>query len=497
MLFSSAVFIFAFLPVCLILFYSVRRCAGLDQALWVLLIGSLYFYSYWYPPYLALLTGSIVGNFYLGQVLSREGARRRGLLIFGIALNLAAIFYFKYFGFFTEIINLFPAADFPVVKVALPLGISFFTFQQITYLVDSYEGTTKDHKLSHYALFVTFFPQLIAGPIVHHTEIIPQFLKKNRPFLTEALGVGISIFAFGLFKKIIIADGLAEYANSMFSSVSQGPVDMTVAWGGVLAYTLQLYFDFSGYSDMAIGLGKMCCIDLPLNFNSPYKAVSISDFWRRWHMTLSRFLRDYVYIPMGGSRAGSLLTYRNLFLTMVIGGIWHGAGWTFIFWGTLHGAYLLINHGYRAMTSRLGWRPLPAVLGRTMTFVSVVWAWVFFRADSFGAGVSVSKSMLGLNGIVFPERLQKVFHGLENYGVHFFGGSASELLKQWIFIIIAGCIVFALPNVSEIFSYNSKTTGRMVWKPRLGWALIVAVVLFASVREACFVQSSDFLYFDF
>lgn len=498
MLFSSAIFIFGFLPLCFVLFYAVRRFAGLERALWCLMLMSLVFYSYWYPPYLILLLTSIIFNFLLGKVLCSEHPRRKALLVMGVALNLVAIFYFKYAGFVATTINWVSPWSLPVINIALPLGISFFTFQQITYLVDSYEGKTRDHKFGHYALFVSFFPQLIAGPIVHHSEVIPQFLEKKRVDLASALGHGLSIFAFGLFKKIVIADGLAPYANTMFSTASGGTVDFVAAIGGVMAYTFQLYFDFSGYSDMAIGLGKMFGINIPLNFNSPYKATSISDFWRRWHMTLSRFLRDYVYIPMGGSRHGAHKTYRNLFLTMVIGGIWHGAGWAFIVWGALHGLYLLINHWYRIIEAKLHFPAIHPVVARIITFACVVWGWVFFRASTLQDGVQIARSLVGLDGIILPERFGEVFGALQTLGVQFYGGGAAELVQQWISIGGAILIAFFMPNVADIFGILSGEKVRLLrWKPNLIWGVLIGAVLFLALREACFVQSSDFLYFDF
>ena len=291
----------------------------------------------------------------------------------------------------------------------LPLGISFFTFQKIAYLVDAYRGEVRAGGFLSFALFVTFFPQLIAGPIVHHSEVIPQFGQKStyRPNL-DNLSMGIGIFVLGLAKKTVLADSIATYATPVFRAAQAG-ADPTLfeAWGGALAYTFQLYFDFSGYSDMAIGLALMFNIRLPINFNSPYKATNIIDFWRRWHITLSRFLRDYLYIPLGGNRHGVARRYANLMLTMLLGGLWHGAGWTFIVWGGLHGIFLVINHFWHALgvgsATTSGARPgSDGSAARTITFLAVMVAWVFFRAEDFDAATRILAGMAGLNGVQLP-----------------------------------------------------------------------------------------------
>ena len=333
MLFNSFEFIFAFLPVVVLLVWAFGRFASFQAVVAVLVAASLFFYGWWNPVYLLIIVLSMVINYQLGKRLSKR--KEKPLLYVGVLLNLFSLGYFKYTDFVLDNVNLLLESPIPLPNVVLPLAISFFTFQQVAYLVDSFRGETVEKHPLDYALFVTFFPQLIAGPIVHHKEMLPQFAKGHASITAKNMGIGLSIFAMGLFKKAVIADGIAGYANIAFVTVDTGgTLDFFAAWAGALAYTFQLYFDFSGYSDMAIGLARMFGIVLPLNFYSPYKAVNISEFWRRWHMTLSRFLRDYLYIALGGNRNGNLNRYRNLFLTMVLGGIWHGAGWNFLIWGS-------------------------------------------------------------------------------------------------------------------------------------------------------------------
>src|SRR4029434_10458885 len=306
------------------------------------------------------------------------------LLVFGLVLNLATLGYFKYANFFVDNLNAVAGLDVVLGKVVLPIGISFFTFQKIAFLVDAYRDRVDRLNFIDYALFVTFFPQLIAGPIVHHSEVIRQF-RERAAVSMPTIALGVTIFAIGLAKKVILADTAALYASPRFEAVAAGArPDALAAWGAALAYAAQLYFDFSGYSDMAIGAGLLFGIRLPVNFASPYRAESIIDFWHRWHITLSRFLRDYLYVPLGGNRKGRARRYVNLLITMVLGGFWHGAGWTFVIWGSLHTIYLVANHVWRALSGPPGAgsgssSPLECRLGQAVTFVAVVVAWVFFR----------------------------------------------------------------------------------------------------------------------
>ncbi len=332
MLFNSYVFIFAFFPIVFFGFYTIGKHSHALASLW-LAASSLFFYGWWDVRYVSLLLVSIVFNYAVGYLIARSLARTqanqpRMLLVVAIAVNLILLGYFKYAHFFVDNLNYLTGTTLSLGQVILPLGISFFTFTQIAFLVDTYQRKVKEFNFVHYMLFVTYFPHLIAGPVLHHKEMMPQFAKRNVCHLNwDNVAVGLSIFVLGLAKKVLIADSLAEFATPIFSAVAAGEqVMLFESWIGALAYTLQLYFDFSAYSDMAIGLSLMFNVRLPMNFNSPYKATSIIDFWRRWHITLSRFLRDYLYIPLGGSRHGKARRYMNLMITMLLGGLWHGAG---------------------------------------------------------------------------------------------------------------------------------------------------------------------------
>src|SRR5213078_193112 len=378
MLFSSYTFLFQFLPATVLAFAAARRHSP-RAGIMVLAGASLFFYGAWRPVYLLLLIASITINFALGLRM-QDPLRRRAAGSFGVALNLAVLCYFKYTNFIFDSLNVLTGAPLPFVNIILPLGISFFTFQQIAYLVDVMRGARVERDIVSYTLFVSFFPHLIAGPLVHHAEMIPQF-KRGRTGRSAVLAArGLAIFAAGLFKKVVIADNLAQFVSPVFAHLDAGGgVTTSWAWLATLAYTLQIYFDFSGYSDMAIGLALLFGIRLPVNFRSPYKASSIIEFWRRWHITLSRFLRDYLYIPLGGNRRGRVRTYVNLLVTMLLGGLWHGAAWRFVLWGGMHGTGLAVERWWdeRRGTTAVH-RPW---LRWLLTFHMVCLAWVFFRAD--------------------------------------------------------------------------------------------------------------------
>lgn len=401
MLFTSAVFLIAFLPLTLALFFAVGRVAP-RVGMFLLIAASFFFYGWWDYHYAPLLAASILMNYFAGlAIAASEGRRRKLLAAVAITANLLILAYFKYINFI--IWNLDAIADLRIAprQVTLPLGISFFTFTQIAYLADIYARKAFEANLGRYSLFVTYFPHLIAGPILHHSEMMPQFASRNTYRISLAnLTDGGLLFCIGMTKKVILADGVALYANPVFDTGT--PLSFTQAWIGALAYTFQLYFDFSGYSDMAVGLSKLFNIDLPYNFNSPYKALDIVDFWRRWHMTLSRFLRDYVYISLGGNRLGEARRSINLFLTMLIGGLWHGAGWTFVVWGGLHGVYLLIAHSFRRMSAAAeGARTAPPlrVMSWTLTFVAVTAAWVIFRAPDLSRAGQILVAMADPRGL--------------------------------------------------------------------------------------------------
>ena len=407
MLFTDHVFLTKFLPLVLLGFFTCL----FSKKRWhshVLLIGaSLIFYSWFKAEYLILLIGSIVTNYVLAKyILAQPGTpKSKEILVIGITGNLLLLGIYKYLGFLTLNIKAIFDIGLPDPALLLPLAISFFTFQQISYLCDSHAGKVNpsSHTPLDYTLFVTFFPQLVAGPIVHHSEMMPQFRKAIASSTRAVMFCeGLCLFAIGLFKKLAIADSVAPYANQVFASADGGTaLTSLTAWGGALAYTFQIYFDFSGYSDMAIGLGLLFAIRLPWNFNSPYKSENMSDFWRRWHMTLSRWLRDYLYIPLGGNRNGKVRRYVNNFTTMVLGGLWHGAHWNFIIWGALHGVYLIANQFVRAIAKFFGVIDIVEtsksirLSSWAITFLATVVAWVFFRATTTAGALSMIQSMFG------------------------------------------------------------------------------------------------------
>lgn len=379
--FNSYEYLLVFLPVTAAVYLTLSGY-GYDTVskVW-LVLASLVFYSWWGLHYLPLIIISILVNYAIGTTLGRSGitpALRRLLLIAGLAFNLGLLGYFKYANFFVDNLSAL-GMNTNLARIALPLAISFFTFQKIAYLVDSFRGETVGYNFLDYALFVTFFPQLIAGPIVHHKDVVPQFRdRSNSGPRSNNIAIGLSILSLGLFKKVMIADAFAPIATLGFDGT--GPLSCLDAWLASISYTFQLYFDFSGYTDMAIGAALLFNIRLPINFNSPYQALDIQDFWRRWHITLSRFLRDYVYIPLGGNRIGEPSTYANLFATFLIGGLWHGASWMFVIWGSLHGTAVVVH---RAWTK--SGRSIPRPLAWCLTFTFVSFAWIFFRASDMAA----------------------------------------------------------------------------------------------------------------
>jgi D-alanyl-lipoteichoic acid acyltransferase DltB (MBOAT superfamily) len=508
LLFNSFEFIFLFLPLTLAGWFAAARVAGEKAAQLWLIAASTFFYGWWNPLYLPLLGAVMVFTYLIGKRLS--AAPSKLLLAFGIAVLLGVLGWFKYAKFLVANIDALTGADWTVGAVVLPLAISFFTFQKIAYLVDSYKGLTRDTRPLEFTLFVVFFPQLIAGPIVHWKEILPQFRVSGayRP-QAENFAVGIAIFTLGLFKKAVLADGIAVYASPTFAAAEAGAMpDLLTAWAGALAYTFQLYFDFSGYSDMAIGAARMFGILLPLNFNSPYKAANISDFWRRWHITLSRFLRDYLYIPLGGNRRGPARRYGNLMATMLLGGLWHGAGWTFVLWGGLHGLYLAINHAWQRLV------PARIAAGRwyrkaawATTFLVVVIAWVPFRAPTMEGAGRMLAGMAGLNGVSLPNALGARLGGLrpvlESWGIDFALGGGSAFVFGWLWIAALFAIAVWAPNTQQIVGrYRAaldfdprEAARRLAWQPSRGWA--VATGAAAAAGTLALSQVSEFLYFQF
>lgn len=526
MLFNSYEFLFGFLPVALVAFWWLSRYGQRLTMGW-LTLASFAFYGWQTPYFLLLLAGSLVINYAISSGMryaASGGWVRRCMLALGVLLNLGFIGYFKYSCFLLQNLNTLIAtglAPHAPHQLVLPIGISFYTFQQIAYLVDRSRDEIDNYNFVDYCLFVTFFPQLIAGPIVHPKEMLPQFTSAGGLRLrSDNVAIGATIFFMGLFKKSVLADGLIHFSGDVFTAAEQGAAPTLIeAWCAALAYTLQLYFDFSGYSDMAIGLARLFGIRLPLNFNSPYQAVNVIDFWRRWHMTLSRFLRDYVYFPLGGGRVGNTRRYFNLMMTMVLGGLWHGAGWTFVLWGTLHGLYLVINHGWHAIKKRIGMETTPSAWwsiagSRGITFLAVLCGWVLFRATSLAAAGTMFQSMLGLNGIVLPikwlngsENLLGLMSALQSSGVTF---AEMRGFRGWGEVAhLAGLlvVVWFAPNTQQILgdwqpAYESLSLeelqsrpGWAAWQPTPRWALVSSLVTVAAVLHLS--RATEFLYFQF
>lgn len=486
MLFNSYSFIFVFLPIVFSAFFFFAKFRITKAATASLVLASLFFYAYWEVAYLPLLLFSILFNFQIGRQIEQnlQGNKRRLIFIFGVTTNLLLLGYFKYANFFVDSFNTVFHTGWSVQHIALPLGISFFTFTQIAYLVDAYRGETKGYKLLTYSLFVTFFPHLIAGPILYHKDIIPQFHRlRNFVFSHKNTAMGLTLFTLGLFKKVVIADTLSPWAGGVFNN--PGDVGFVEAWIGVLSYTFQIYFDFSGYSDMAIGLGYMLNITLPINFNSPYKATSIIDFWRRWHMTLSFFLRHYLYIPLGGNRYGAARQMINLLITMLLGGLWHGAGWTFVIWGGLHGTYLVVNHLWRRLNIHL-----PGVIAWGITFLSVTIGWVFFRANNVYDGLKILKIMAGLENKAlsnpYGDRINTLIEGKMSITTGIFYMFNTERGKSLIAVVVLLLCVTLLPNTQQIMQR---------FKPSR-WLGIMAGIL-ALYTISYMDAISEFLYFQF
>lgn len=490
MLFNSYEFIFLFLPVTFFIYFYLnsRRLTIMGKG-W-LLFTSLFFYSWWNVLYLPLILSSMLFNYVIGNTISQYekvdmhliAFSRKVILIFGVVTNIALLGYFKYADFLIENINLATGTDIPLLHLALPLAISFFTFQQIAYLVDSYRNETKEYDFLNYAVFVSFFPQLIAGPIVHHKEMMPQFANiRNKVINYHHIALGFFIFSMGLFKKVVIADTFAIWATNGFDVAPT--LNLLEAWVTSFSYSFQLYFDFSGYTDMAVGLALLFNIKLPINFNSPYKALSIQDFWRRWHMTLSRFLRDYIYIPLGGNRKGEGRTYANLMITFLLGGIWHGAGWTFVFWGFLHGLALMIHRAWQRLNFKLyGW------LAWLITFNFINLSWVFFRAETWEDAIKVLRGMIGLNGVALPSFLADELSILSDYGVSF---------ENFIINVRGDYLTVVMIVVTLFVVLQCKNS--MEWAERFKlnfMTLIITVLLFLS-GVLSLNKVSEFLYFNF
>jgi alginate O-acetyltransferase complex protein AlgI len=482
MLFNSHAFLFCYLPVVSLVFFVLCRRHLVQAAKTWLFLSSLFFYGYWDVRFLPLLLGSILFNYACGNLILKSitTPKSKIFLILGITGDLALLFYFKYSNFF---ISNFISGSSTFAEIVLPLGISFFTFTQIAFLVDVYKQKAHACDPISYGLFVTVFPHLIAGPILHHKQMIKQF-NDLRMYVLQwpNIAQGTFLFVLGLSKKVFIADTLSEYVKPIFDD-HLAVVHFVPAWFGALAYTLQLYFDFSGYSDMAVGLGLLFNLNLPINFNSPYKAHSIIDFWRRWHMTLSAFLKDYLYIPLGGSRNGKTSHLLNLMLTMLLGGLWHGAGWTFVLWGAAHGFFLVVNHLWKDLNLSL-----PNFAAKALTLLAVVFAWVIFRSPDVSTAQNILEGMFGFNGIGLPLKYEHTLGFLTYVGVFFRDGLQNNVRISDLLIVLSLLpIVLFTPNSNEWLLKFKRNPQR--------WAYGCAGVFIFCVL--CMEDMAEFLYYQF
>ncbi|WP_220720731.1 MBOAT family O-acyltransferase [Agarivorans litoreus] len=486
MLFNSEAFLFAFLPFTLVAFFLVSKYLGYSFAKCWLIVASLFFYGFWNPSYLALIVSSVVFNFYLSRcILVSSGWIRKLWVSIGVVSNLLVLSYFKYMDFIIININDVFGLDFNLMNVVLPLAISFFTFQQISFLLDSFSEKVSEQSFLNYVLYVTFFPQLIAGPIVHHSEMMPQFSQHFRRKVNwKNINIGLLLFSIGLFKKVVLADTFSVWADTGFAQPET--LKMISAWQSSLSYTLQLYFDFSGYADMAIGIALMFNIQLPLNFNSPYKSLTIKDFWRRWHMTLSRWLKDYLYIPLGGNRNGRALAIRNVIITFLLGGLWHGAAWTFVVWGGLHGVALAIHRMWESTAIQM-----PKLFAWVLTFIFINVTWVFFRASDLTDAWLVLKAMFNVNQL--GSDVEFIRSGLSLSGSLLILPAGIQSIWISICIFWGMLIVVKSPNAIEVaksYEINGENKKRYL-------GVLTTFLLIVSVLTIFSGQQSSFLYFDF
>jgi D-alanyl-lipoteichoic acid acyltransferase DltB (MBOAT superfamily) len=487
MLFNSYEFIFLFLPITFGVYFWLNKKRLTSASKGWLVFASLFFYSWWNILYLPLILGSILFNFTIGSTISRientvitKGISRKTLLTFAIISNLLLLGYFKYMDFFISNANILLNTHLDLMHIILPLGISFFTFTQIAYLVDAYRDEIKEMDYLNYTLFVTFFPHLLAGPILHHKEMMPQFdAIKNKVINYRNISAGLFLFSVGLFKKVVLADTFASWANAGFNTTQA--LNIIEAWATSLSYTFQLYFDFSGYTDMALGVALLFNIRLPINFNSPYQALDIQDFWRRWHITLSRFLRDYIYIPLGGNRTSDLRIYANLFTVFLIGGLWHGASWMFIIWGALHGFAIVLHRFYKqlgfTMNKYLAWFI-------TFNFINITW--IFFRAKNWEGASNVLTSMFHGN-LLLPYLISKHFFTLQNhfsFGEVYFELEGNDETTFWL---IGGFVTILLIKNSSYILND--------FKPSIRNSLLFLFFSLTGILNLMHV--SEFLYFNF
>ena len=489
MLFNSIEFIFAFLPITIVVYFLLLRWRLTVAARSWLLVASLFFYSWWDVRYLPLILGSILFNYTIGGLLAdydglgRKVVSKRAIFIFGVAANVLLLCGFKYLDFFIGNTNALLGTSLPLLRIILPLGISFFTITQIAFLVDAYEGLVEERNLLNYALFVTFFPHLLAGPILHHKEMMPQFERlRNKVINWKNLYLGLALFFIGLFKKVVLADQFATWATPGFDTASS--LHFFAAWFTSLSYTFQLYFDFSGYSDMAVGVGWMFNIRLPINFNSPYKATGIIDFWKRWHITLTNFVTTYLYTPI--LRSFSRITFTGsmaaTFLAMLISGFWHGAGWNYVVWGGMHGAGLVVNHVWRRKKLIM-----PHFVAWFITFNFVNISFVFFRAKSWEGAQKVLEGMAGLNGVMLHRSLGK-FQVLQDLGVKF---------GLWLEPINGNDRTYAMVIAAMLVVVSARNAQQVVERLRPNWQWALCLLTVAVWLLMDMGKVSEFLYFQF
>ena len=515
MLFSSWQFIFIFLPLAVAGFFAIPARAQVARKWWLLLV-SLFFYGYWKVEYVPLLLFSIGFNYAVAEGISVWHGRpaARWIMKAGVAINLLLLGYYKYTNFILDALGRVGGPEIHRFDIILPLAISFFTFTQIGYIVDVYRDQKLHYRLLDYSVFVVFFPHLIAGPIVRHWEIIPQFADKPLKANREDMGAGIAMFLLGLYKKVLLADPASRFADTVYGAAEAGTaITWFDGWLGTIAYAMQIYFDFSGYSDMAIGLARMFGMKFPRNFDSPYKAGSIIEFWRRWHITLQRFLREYLYFPLGGNRCGKTRHLVNIMITMVVSGLWHGAGWTFLVWGALHGTYIVIAHLWRNFHTARGWRFAAHWSYRgacvVVTVIAVLYAWVFFRAKTLPEAGRVVAAMAGMNGFTIPKAVNdpKRQPGplLETMGARFVDQSLGDKFykpgMRWMAALLL--IVFLMPNTQQLLRGTDPTLEPVErpWRWKLGLnavtGLVFGVLLFVVVCSYFVARPSPFIYFNF
>ncbi|NLO45256.1 MAG: MBOAT family protein [Clostridiales bacterium] len=492
MLFNSYIFILLFLPLTVCGYYLLGKTKRYNLPKLFLLGMSLWFYAYFNIKYLYIIVISILFNYLLYILFFKiRGPKvRKTLLIIGIIANISVLFNYKYLGFCTENVNLLLRTDFVVKHLVLPLGISFFTFQQFSFVVDSYKGLVPRYSFPEYALFVVFFPQLIAGPIVLHDEIIPQFQNENRfRFSSENFSKAIFAFAYGLAKKVLIADTFGNLANIGFEKIAY--LDSTNAILAVLSYTIQIYFDFSGYCDMAVGLGLMFNIHIPQNFNSPYKSLDMNEFWQRWHISLTRFFRTNLYFPLGGNRKGAVRTYVNYFIVFLASGIWHGANWTFFLWGALNGILVIISKLFSDKISYVK-KKAPFVMW-ILTFICTNLLWVYFRSDSIADANRLLTRIFSCNFGAIRSDFIDVFQTAEFSCVSWIISKFSESAAQtYTLVLLVLCFAFAVFASVKMKNLNERLE---TFKPDFKtWSFSVIAVIWSLISLS---GVSTFLYFNF